>query len=193
MKYRFDVIQYLIDTFGYERYLELGCRQAHKQGVISVEHIQCKHKDSVDINSNGNNYVMTTDKFFETTPDTQKYDIIFIDADHEKNAVLRDIENALLRLNDGGTIICHDINPPTEQHLQPRFCNNCWETWAHLRSTRYDLEMYAVDVDMVGVIRKGSQTVWDKLVEATWEYLQKHKTDLLNLISVKQFKDKYKL
>lgn len=191
MSLRFEIIQYLIDVFGYQRYLELGCRTAEKN-ILSVSHINCEYKDSVDINRNGNNYVMTTDKFFETTPDTQKYDIIFIDADHEKNAVLRDVENSLRRLNEGGVIVCHDVNPPSKKHLQPRFCNNSWEAWAHLRSTRKDLEMYAVDVDMVGVIRKGSQTLWSTPIEPTWEYLDLNRKKLLNLITEQQFKEKFK-
>jgi hypothetical protein len=191
MKLRFDIIQYLINTLGYTSYLELGCRLA-ENSKLSIDHIQCLHKDSVDINSNGNNYVMSTNKFFDTIDPSKKYDIIFIDADHEKSAVKNDILNALKHLNDFGCIVCHDINPKSEMYLAPRYCNNAWETWAELRSTNSEIEMYALDVDMTGVIRKGSQTLYSKNIEYTWNYLDSNRTELLNVIDIETFKQIFK-
>lgn len=187
MNLRFDIIQYLINIFNYTSYLELGCRPA-ENNKLSIDHIQCKYKDSVDIRAHGNNYIMSTDEFFNTIDKSKKYDIIFIDADHEKTAVKKDIMNSLNHLNDNGCIICHDINPPAEHYLKPRYCNNAWETWAELRSTRSDLEMYALPVDMVGVIRKGYQNIYTDKVEYTWNYLNSNRIELLNLIDINTFK-----
>ena len=53
----------------------------------------------------------TTDAFFENN--TEKYDCIFIDADHEYDGVKKDYINALKFLNDGGFIIFHDIGNTT--------------------------------------------------------------------------------
>ena len=49
----------------------------------------------------------TTDNFFKTNTNT--YDCIFIDADHEYEGVKQDYLNSLKILNKGGTIIFHDI------------------------------------------------------------------------------------
>lgn len=49
----------------------------------------------------------TTDNFFENN--TEKYDCIFIDADHSYAGVKKDYENALRYINEGGVIIFHDI------------------------------------------------------------------------------------
>lgn len=187
MKTRFDVIQYLIDTNKYTRYLEIGVRVSENN--MSIEHIKCEHKDGVDPVAGRCNYTMTSNQFFEQIPETQKYDIIFVDGDHEKNQVEIDIYNSLKHLNSGGVIVCHDVNPPTERHLASRYCHNAWETWVKLRQTRPDLEMYALNVDLVGVIRQGNQTLYTSNVEYTWSFLDANREKLLNVISVDKFKE----
>jgi len=182
-----DVINYLINQFGYTRFLEIGVRD--NCGTLSINHINCEYKDGVDIVPGRCNYTMTSDKFFETIPETRMYDIIYVDGDHEKMQVLKDVHNSLNHLNDGGVILCHDINPSTEMHLKPRYCNNCWEAWAELRSTRSDLEMYALNVDLgPGIIRKGNQELYTDQIESTWNYLNSNRKQLLNEITVDEFK-----
>lgn len=187
MKNSFDVINYLITTHSYKSYLEIGVRE--NMGKLSINHINCSHKDGVDIVPGRSNYTMSSDKFFESIPNSQMYDIIFIDGDHEKNQVLKDIENSLKHLNKGGTIVCHDINPPEKFHLAARYCNNCWEAWVELRSTRHDLEMYALNIDLgPGILRVGTQETYKDKIEFTWEYLNANRTQLLNEISLDKFK-----
>lgn len=193
MNSRFDLIQYLIDTFNYTTYLELGCRIA-EGNILSINHIRCDYKDSVDIRAHGNNYIMSTDNFFANEGVLNKYDIIFVDADHEKESVKKDILNSLDHLNENGCIVCHDISPPTIGHLATRYCNNAWETWALFRSTRPDLEMYAILADPVGVgvIRKGHQILYNKPIQYNWDYLESNRTELLNIIDIETFKSIFK-
>ena len=182
-----DVINYLIKKFEYTKFLEIGVRE--NNGILSINHINCEHKDGVDIMPGRCNYTMTSDKFFETIPETRMYDIIFVDGDHEKVQVLRDVENSLKHLNPNGVILCHDINPISEMHLQARYCNNCWEAWAELRSTRSDLEMYALNIDLgPGIIRKGNQELYTDKIESSWNYLDANRKQLLNEITVNEFK-----
>ena len=191
MKNSFDVINYLITTYNYKSYLEIGVRE--NCGLLSIDHINCQHKDGVDIIPGRSNYTMSSDKFFNSIPNSQMYDIIFVDGDHEKNQVLRDIENSIKHLNKGGTIICHDINPPEEFHLAPRYCNNCWEAWVEFRSTRLDLEMYALSIDLgPGIIRKGNQNIYKENIEYNWEYLNNNRKKLLNVINIEEFKTIFK-
>ena len=186
MKTTQDIINYLIDINGYSRFLEIGVR--NNEGKMSIDHIKCEHRDGVDIMPNRANYTMTSDQFFEMIPADQMYDIIFVDGDHEKTQVLKDVENSLKHLNPGGTILCHDINPPEEFYLASRYCNNCWEAWAELRSTRPDLEMYALNIDFgPGIIRRGSQSLYDDEIEASWDYLNSNRKQLLNEITVEEF------
>ena len=186
MKTTQDIINYLIDINGYSRFLEIGVR--NNEGKMSIDHIKCEHRDGVDIMPNRANYTMTSDQFFEMIPADQMYDIIFVDGDHEKTQVLKDVENSLKHLNPGGTILCHDINPPEELYLATRYCNTCWEAWAELRSTRPDLEMYALNIDFgPGIIRRGSQSLYDDEIEASWDYLNSNRKQLLNEITVEEF------
>ena len=182
-----NVINYLISKQKYTRFLEIGVRE--NNGVLSINHINCEHKDGVDIMPNRCNYTMTSDKFFKTIPSSRMYDIIFVDGDHERSQVFKDINNCLNHLNEGGVILCHDINPPSEMHLLPRYSHSAWEAWAELRSTRTDLEMYAMNVDLgPGIIRKGNQKIYSDKIKYTWDYLNANRKQLLNEISVDEFK-----
>ena len=188
MKDSQDVINYLIKTYKYKRFLEIGVREG------SIFRVDCDHKDGVDIDVNSDaNYKMSSDKFFEEIPKDQMYDIIFIDGEHEKSAVFRDIINSFKHLNPGGTILCHDINPPEEWYLETTYCNNAWETWAELRSTREDLEMFSLNVNMgPGIIRRGKQKLYKNKIEHTWEYLDANRKELLNVLTLDEFFKKYK-
>ena len=187
MENSFDIINHLINTYNFKSYLEIGVRD--NMGKLSINHIQCSKKDGVDIVPGRANYTMTSDKFFNIIPLDQMYDIIYVDGDHEKSQVLKDVNNSLNHLNEGGIIVCHDINPPEELHLKPRFCNNAWEAWAELRSTRPELEMYALGIDLgPGIIRKGNQEVYKDKIENTWDYLNVNRQKLLNEINLDQFK-----
>jgi hypothetical protein len=136
---------------------------------------------------------MTSDEFFRTIDKSKTYDIIYVDGDHERTQVKRDILNSLNHLNENGLIVCHDINPLEEFLLIPRYCNNAWEAWADLRSTNHDLEMYALNIDHgPGIIRKGAQQLYTDHIEYTWQYLNMNRKQLLNEISVEEFKEIFK-
>lgn len=50
---------------------------------------------------------MSTREFFEGL--TMKFDLIFIDASHQYDAVMEDTQMALAHLNPGGTLVWHDV------------------------------------------------------------------------------------
>ena len=53
-----DVINYLIKKFEYTKFLEIGVRE--NNGILSINHINCEHKDGVDIMPGRCNYTMTS-------------------------------------------------------------------------------------------------------------------------------------
>ena len=204
---RTHLINSLIQKYNFKNYLEIGVRHPYQNfSAINIE-----HKDGVDPEPQYNssrgdrgdeiNYPVTSDKFFELIKghDEIKYDIIFIDGLHLMEQVDKDIENSLNHLVDGGVIVMHDCNPIQKIHQREDYAplyglwnGTVWKSWAKLRCTRSDLEMFVVNMDHgCGVIKKGKQEVWDKdPVEECieYEYLDKHRFELLNLIDVKTFR-----
>jgi hypothetical protein len=191
---RHEVINNLIQKYAYSRYLEIGSLNGDNVGQI-----RCEIKQSIDPMAHWHGgtpgfeptFKFTSDEFFANEKFLNlTWDIIFIDGDHEREQVKRDIENSLSRLNPGGTIVCHDMCPPTEQHLEPRYCNNSWEAFAHYRKTNKNLEMLTVDTDCgCGIIRRGIQEIYSKEIKSDWEFFSKNKKEILNLISIEEFED----
>tara|TARA_B100000282_G_scaffold296459_1_gene278461 strand:- start:2510 stop:3196 length:687 start_codon:yes stop_codon:yes gene_type:complete len=169
MQYRYDLVQYFIDTYKYKNYLEIGYRRGD-----TFKRTKCKSKWSIDPNSNPDTgkheatFKMTSDKFFEkvssrslnhfrewyTDADEKPkiFDIIFIDGAHDKDSVRKDILNSLDHLRKGGIVVCHDVCPLEKRLLDPDACHNAWEAFAELRSERTDLLFYSIPVNHCGFI-----------------------------------------
>jgi hypothetical protein len=122
-------INNLIKNLGFTSYLELG---------ISVgecwKEIELENKVGID------NWVQiedsrvistTTDEFFNSLKD-RKFDLIFIDADHEKNQVFKDFCNSYDNLSENGIVLLHDINPIDESNIDPTRLGNAYEFWIDL-------------------------------------------------------------
>ena len=162
---RYDLINYLIEKNKFLNYLEIGVFHGD-----NIRLIKALHKDGVDPGHEGIvapevTYPMTSDDFFELIKGHDiKYDIIFIDGLHHKEQVDKDIKNSLNHLVPNGYIL---LNRP-------------------------DLEVIVVDTDFgVGVVNFGKMTPYNKLKDITWEYFQENKKELINLITVEEFKQMY--
>lgn len=121
----------LIEKLGYKNYLELGV----STGQYSFNLIECQNKLGVDSNPNLNlpNVIYsTTDKYFENLNSDIIYDLIFIDACHEKYQVYEDFCNSYKHLREGGIIVMHDIFPLTEEYSSQSWNGDCYQTWIEL-------------------------------------------------------------
>lgn len=154
---RTQIINHLIKIYGHKSYLEIGVDHPE----LNFNKIICKEKIGVDPNPKARaTKVMTSDEFFQSN--TRKFDCIFIDGLHHAEQVEKDIFNSLECLSEGGTIICHDMNPTTkEMQSVPReqgiWTGDCWRAWLKYRDEKY-LSMHVLDADYgVGVIRRGIQ------------------------------------
>lgn len=109
MKDRLDFIKFLIDKHKYKSYLEIGVANGYVFDNINIE-----FSVGVDIDENSKaNMILTSDEFFSIN--RQKFDLIYIDGFHQHEQVYRDIINSLEILNVGGTIVCHDMWPQSEE------------------------------------------------------------------------------
>ncbi|MCX6020044.1 MAG: class I SAM-dependent methyltransferase [Chloroflexi bacterium] len=186
---RTELINALITRIGARNYLEIGVNNGR-----SFSAIQCEHKIGVDPKPvNANIVGLTSDAFFAQNRET--FDVIFIDGLHEAEQVHRDITNALAGLNDndGGFIICHDMNPWSEktQHVPyagGSWTGDCWKAFVRLRTERGDLEMCVVNIDCgCAVIRRGSQKLLPVPAALDYRGLSRHRREWLNLVTAEEF------
>ena len=193
MTTRIDIINYLIKKYNYKTYLEIGV-----QNGISFRAVELpvENKVGVDPDPFSEATVYTTsDEFFVENKKT--FDIIFIDGLHEVDAVYRDINNALAILNEGGIVVCHDMNPLTKEaqqvpRIQKLWNGDCWLAWMKFRLNSPELSMHVVNIDHgCGVIKRGSQKTLEIHEFLTYENLEKNRKEWLNLISVEEFKQLY--
>jgi hypothetical protein len=186
---RTEIIQSLINKINGKKYLEIGVGPGANFATINCEYKICVEPyPMVNVT-----FTMTSDDFFKQN--NENFDVIFIDGLHEHGQVYRDIQNSLKILNDGGYIICHDMSPNSEiiqryPQAQPgEWTGDCWKAWVKLKSEKSDLQMFVVDSDYgCGVITKGEQRLIDLPQELTWDTLENNRVELLNLISVEDFK-----
>jgi len=186
MKFRYELINFLISKYGYKSYLEIGI----DNGVNFAE-IKIDKKDGVDP-AGKCNYIMTSDDFFKNISAEQTYDIVFIDGLHLKEQVLKDVYNSLNHLSDNGTIVMHDCNPIEKYRASPeihdgKWNGTVWEAFVELRMTRSDISMIVLDMDFgCGIIRKGNQKLIPTQI-LSYSLLEKNRKLFLNLTSVKEF------
>ena len=149
--FRWDLIQYIIDKYNFENYLEIGCDKDQ-----SFSKIKIRNKVGVDPISGGT-IRSTSDNFFKNNDN--KFDVIFIDGLHYYQQVIRDINHSLEILNDDGFILVHDCLPKSlAQQAVPRYRGywngDVWKAIVELR-TKKNLDIFTSQIDFgVAVIRK---------------------------------------
>lgn len=126
------------------RYLELGLGTGKP-----FRSIQTEHKISVDINGQAD-FNEGTDKFFETYKG-EKFDVIFIDANHEAKFVARDFNNSLNLIKDEGIIFLHDLFPPDERHCRPESCGDGYKILNYFIENGYDYYSILEDFGLTAV------------------------------------------
>jgi len=196
---RTDLINHLIASRRYTRYLEIGVRNPSQ----NFNKVRVAEKDGVDPNPRKPiSHRMTSDEFFAqqaAAPGLPRpYDLIFIDGLHLADQVERDVLNGLANLSPEGMVLLHDCNPMTEDAQtddydgKKAWNGTVWKAWVKLRATRPDLSMWVVDIDEgCGVIVRGEQRCYPAPTvdysQLTYGFLQQHRREALNLVSVDEF------
>jgi hypothetical protein len=187
---RYDLINHCIKKYGYTSYLEIGC-----QNNLCFDKIECEKKVGVDPQSGGT-IKLTSDKYFAQNAirartegqEQDLFDIVFIDGLHDCNQVVKDVNNAINYLNEGGRIILHDCNPKREEdQSNPNVrSGDAWKALAFFRS-KHGLEIKTCDSDFgLGMIRFGENKnrlkIEKTFQDLTWNDLRINREDILNLV-----------
>ena len=166
--YRSKLTSLLINKINAKSYLEIGLGS----GEV-FKGVDCSEKYGVDPQYGNFEYhkgipcqikpthQMTSDEFFKQNKKT--FDVIFIDGMHEAEYAERDINNSISCLNEGGYIICHDMNPLTKEsqivpRIQSYWHGDVWKAWVKIRQTNLNISMCVIREDCgLGIIQKGFQ------------------------------------
>lgn len=194
---RIKIINSLVEKNDYKTYLEIGVNTPAQPGYSHTSiNIPLKHGVDPAVDTT---YKMTSDEFFKKHID-KKYDIIFVDGLHIFEQVYRDITNSLKWLNDNGTIVVHDCNP-TREITQRRdrassvWHGDVWKAILKLRMEEPNITIYTINADEgCAIIQKGYQELFKPTIAKedmyTYKFFEKNKKEILNLVSIKEFKKK---
>lgn len=117
-------------------FLELGVRFNKNFNVIlSTE------KMSVDTNGHAI-FTGTTDDFFKSLTEHDRWDLVYIDADHRYDSVLKDFNNSINHCNEW--VLMHDMIPPNEEASKDKFCFDSYKLLYYLLKETV-FEVYPMD------------------------------------------------
>lgn len=121
------IIKTICEILSPKSYLELGIY--HGDTIESLKNI-VPYRVGVDVNQQINNLtckliIGTTKQFFNYNK--EKFDIIFIDANHNYEFVKSDLEEAKKILNYNGLIILHDTDPESIDLLAEDRCSDSYK------------------------------------------------------------------
>lgn len=171
------IINKIIQIKNYKTYLEIGVQYANNYNKIKIDtktgiEPTYDHQDTTIIKT-------TSDNYFKNNKN--KYDIIFIDGDHNEETVTRDIQNSLRDLNPDGTIILHDAYPPDENHTNPNLCGTVYKAiWKHRQTKGTKTLTYAGDYG-VCLIKKDNNSPQAKTKVTNYNDYKKNAIDILNI------------
>lgn len=183
-----QLLNLLIAKYHYESYLEIGVQ--HRENNFNF--IFCSDKVDIDPNPLSPYTIRSTsDDYFNRFIGDKKFDLIFIDGLHHAEQVIRDITNSVSVLNNNGSIVVHDCLPTTEL-MQVRddhggeWTGDVWKAIAMLRTLRDDLSFVTYDMDYGCCLIKKEKSMTYIPEEhdfLSWEYFEKHKHEMMNIIS----------
>jgi hypothetical protein len=150
-------------------YLEMGVSMG---GTFNVVAPMFKEAWAVDIDRSTEAYIShnknlrfflgTTDEFIMGSLGL-KFDLVFIDANHQHENSLRDFIGIAPNVNDNGFILLHDTYPIDREHILPHFSGDSYKTaWYIRRHLREDFEIVTIPYyHGLSIIRKARrQVMW---------------------------------
>lgn len=225
---RWDIINHLIKENDYESYLEIGyykgwsfdhVKLSHNKIAVDpnpsktpyqesleygkIDHEWCQDELGVpELNYDYKVIKLNSDDFFSKQIEYTKWELVFIDGLHEATQVERDIYNSLKHLSENGSIVLHDILPPTFEHVTTGTAAGEWNGDCYkalLAFIRDDIfgnyTVRVVNTDWgCGIIQKKSCDTTNRLglhdynrAIEDFNYFQENKDKLFEIITPEEF------
>jgi predicted O-methyltransferase YrrM len=154
-------------------YLEMGVRTGDSFNVIApffkqayAVEMNSAYLPCVSGNVNLNWFCTTTQSFIkklETGEIKEKFNMVFIDADHKHENSLADFLGISKYVVDGGLIILHDTYPKNEFEEQQCYCWDTYKTaWYIRQNCKEDFEIVTLPFyHGLSIVRKANkQLLW---------------------------------
>lgn len=198
MTARTEIINKPFEVYSFKSYLEIGVRVPAE----NFDKINASFKESVDPSPMGTcTYVTTSDDFFRNHVNGKMYDVIFVDGLHTAEQSYKDVQNAIKHLNEGGFIVMHDCNPPTEYHTRSyeeylatrgEWNGTVFRAFIQLKYELNDWCCFVVDEDFgCGVLTKRRliKEITPKLnpYNFTWKEFNEKRKEMLELITFDEY------
>lgn len=157
MEFR-DFIFHLMCLLKPKSYAELGVKAGYtfnilSQLVVKAYAVDIKKQASVIDRANTEFFECTTLEFYNRFKiRKEKIDFIFVDADHNKIAVIKDAIMMKSFLTPySGLMFLHDTYPVKEELLASGYCYNAWEAAKSLREIEKDFEIVTIPGPWAGL------------------------------------------
>jgi predicted O-methyltransferase YrrM len=150
-----NIIKNIIKYSGCQNYLELGIYEGHT--FFQIANI-VSNAVAVDINDLRNEQQkkekhtfckMSTNDFFCINKDN--FDVIFIDADHKIDSVIKDFENSYKCLNKYGMIFIHDTDPMLPEYEKDIYCGDSYKIIEYIETQHKELNIITLPVTVAGL------------------------------------------
>lgn len=172
---RTDAINYVMKEMGLNSILEIGVQAGHNKNML-------KAKEYVGVDPDQNtpaNHHMTSDDFFRNNK--KKFDFIFIDGQHTAEQSLKDFDNALDHLNEGGVIAFHDTLPHNKVYTGIDWCGEVWVTAVRLVQSGFRIVTASWDHGVTFVFPNADNLPFREDVSTEYPGIDKLK-ELLNAV-----------
>ncbi len=212
IRFKYDIVNYLGKKYNYSNFLEISSTiTGHAydkidKNIFTAKEILFYLPDSTydygqtsirsDLKINPINYEEGLNKLKD-----RKFDIVFVDPCHTFEQSQKDIQNALNLVSDNGIVVVHDCCPKDFYSIGPykpgEWSGQTYEAFIDFNINNPYIETCVVDTDYgCGIIFKNKIRKIPyqlppnlKFEDSTqWAYFITHLKELINLISVEEFK-----
>ncbi len=166
-----DFIVYLTAQYRPKVYVELGLYQCELFNKIVPYSDHCI---GVDISAEAGKWMTVSEKttFVNSTTDLFAealkqnpiaIDMLFIDADHCKESVLKDFWNFFPFVNDHGLILLHDTHPKNIQYTDKGYCGDAYLVIEELKNHSDEFEMMTIPIHpgLTLIRKRKTQLAWE--------------------------------